>query len=61
MQFEPRVIGIDDWAWRKGQRYGTLICDLDRRAVIDLRSTANLRPSSRGYVSTRTSKLSRGI
>ena len=32
----PRVIGIDDWAWRKGHRYGTLICDLERRAVIDL-------------------------
>ncbi len=32
----PRVIGIDDWAWRKGQRYGTLICDLERRAVIEL-------------------------
>ena len=32
----PRVIGIDDWAWRKGQRYGTLICDLERRQVIDL-------------------------
>ena len=22
---EARIIGIDDWAWRKGQRYGTLI------------------------------------
>lgn len=32
----PRVIGIDDWAWRKGQRYGTLVCDLERRRVIDL-------------------------
>ncbi|SFU21222.1 Transposase [Sedimentitalea nanhaiensis] len=31
-----RVIGIDDWAWRKGQRYGTMICDLERRRVIDL-------------------------
>jgi transposase len=30
------VIGIDDWAWRKGHRYGTLICDLERREVIDL-------------------------
>jgi len=30
-----RVIGLDDWAWRKGQRYGTLICDLERRRVID--------------------------
>jgi hypothetical protein len=27
----PRVIRIDDWAWRKGHRYGTLICDLERR------------------------------
>jgi transposase len=32
----PRVIGIDDWAWRRGLRYGTLICDLERRQVIDL-------------------------
>lgn len=31
-----RVVGIDDWVWRKGQRYGTLVCDLERRAVIDL-------------------------
>jgi len=31
-----RVIGIDDWAWRKGQRYGTIICDLERRCVVDL-------------------------
>lgn len=32
----PRVIGIDDWAWRKGHRYGTIVCDLERRQVIDL-------------------------
>jgi transposase len=25
-----RVIGIDDWAWRRGKRYGTLIVDLER-------------------------------
>jgi transposase len=24
----PRVVGIDDWAWRKGQRYGTIVVDL---------------------------------
>ena len=32
----PRVIGVDDWAWRRGRRYGTIICDLERRRVIDL-------------------------
>ena len=30
------VVGIDDWAWRKGQRYGTILCDLERGKVIDL-------------------------
>lgn len=32
----PRVLGMDDWAWRKGQRYGTILCDLERRRVVDL-------------------------
>ena len=30
------VVGIDDWAWRKGQRYGTIVVDLERSDVIDL-------------------------
>jgi hypothetical protein len=32
----PRVLGIDDWAWRKVHRYGTILCDLEKRKVIDL-------------------------
>src|SRR5207245_9527325 len=24
----PRVIGMDDWAYRKGRRYGTIVVDL---------------------------------
>jgi hypothetical protein len=31
-----RVVGIDDWAWKRGQRYGTIVCDLERRRIIDL-------------------------
>lgn len=32
----PRIVGIDDWAWRRGRRYGTIVCDLERRRVIDV-------------------------
>jgi transposase len=32
----PRFVGIDDWAWRKGHRYGTIIVDLERGDVVDL-------------------------
>jgi transposase len=31
-----RVLGVDDWAWKKGQRYGTILCDLERHRVVDL-------------------------
>ncbi len=34
----PRVVGIDDWAWRRGDRYGTIIVDLERHRVVDLLS-----------------------
>ena len=27
----PCVVGIDDWAWKGNHRYGTIICDLERR------------------------------
>src|SRR3954470_8349267 len=32
----PRVIGIDEWAWRRGLTYGTILCDLERGRIIDL-------------------------
>ena len=30
------VIGIDDWAWRKGQRYGGILVDLESHTIIEL-------------------------
>ncbi len=33
---EPRILGIDDWAMRRGQRYGTILVDLEQRRVVDL-------------------------
>jgi transposase len=31
-----RILGIDDWAWKKGQTYGTLLVDLELRRPIEL-------------------------
>lgn len=30
------IIGVDDWAFKKGRTYGTVIVDLERKQVIDL-------------------------
>jgi transposase len=32
----PKVIGVDDWAFKKRCTYGTIIIDLETRQVIDL-------------------------
>jgi transposase len=32
----PRVVSLDDWAWRRGSRYGTIICDLERHRRLDV-------------------------
>jgi len=29
-------LGVDDWAMRKGRKYGTILVDLERHAVVDL-------------------------
>ena len=32
----PRVLGVDDWAWKKGRTYGTILVDLEEHRVVDL-------------------------
>jgi transposase len=33
---EVQVVGVDEWAWSKGQNFGTLLVDLQRRRVVDV-------------------------
>lgn len=49
----PRVLGVGDWSWCKGQRHGTILVDLEGRCPINLlpdRSTETLAAWLRNHL-----------
>lgn len=67
---KPEVIGVDDWAIRKGRVYGTILVDLERHRAIELlpdRTAETLaewlraHPSVKIVARDRSSEYARGI
>jgi transposase len=65
----PRVLGVDDWAWRRGERYGSILVDLEAGRPVDLlpeRTAAVLEqwltehPGMEVFVRDRSTEYARG-
>jgi len=57
------VIEIDDWALRRNHRYGTIVCDLQRRKIVALlpdRESASVAAWLAGHPGIRTVSRDRG-
>ena len=56
-----RNLGLDDWAWRKGQEYGTILVNLDLRRPGTCYRNEPRKAFPSGSSSIRKSQPSRGI
>lgn len=45
-----KVIGIDDWAWRRNHRYASIICNLEKRRVLPCCRIVSPRPPKPGWL-----------
>ena len=52
-----RVVGIDDWSWRRATSYGTIIVDLERRSVVDILDDRSGGPAARWPIGFIWSKI----
>src|SRR5215213_4004645 len=46
---DARVVGVDEWAKRKGLQYGTIVVDLERRTVVDVLDTYDVEAVERWF------------
>ncbi len=57
----PRVIGLDEWAWKRGQRYGAIVVDLERKKPIALLADRSQQTVAHWLKQPQPSRLWRGI
>lgn len=53
-----KVVGIDDWAWRRNHRYASIICNLERCQIVTLLPDLRKRPPKPGSPLIQRSELS---
>ena len=47
---QVRVVGVDDWSWRRGKRFGSILVNLETHKIVDLladREAESVRQPSR--------------
>jgi len=56
-----KIVGIDDWAWRRNHRYASIVCNLERRRIVTLLPDRERATAQAGSPIIRRSRLSPAI